>query len=44
MDYAIILDLHSGSKVKKHIGLNPDFAVATYCGLKNFVATLVSRF
>jgi len=24
--------------------LNPDYAVATYCGLKNLAATLVSRF
>jgi hypothetical protein len=26
------------------ITLNPDFAAATYCGLKNLAATLVSRF
>jgi hypothetical protein len=24
--------------------LNPDYAVDTYCGLKNLAATLVSRF
>jgi len=24
--------------------LNPDYAVATYCGLKNLATTIVSRF
>ncbi|MFO8163795.1 MAG: hypothetical protein R6T98_04605, partial [Desulfatiglandales bacterium] len=27
-----------------HPDFNPDYAVATYCGLKNLAATLLSRF
>jgi hypothetical protein len=32
------------SPPKKPINLNPEFAVAIYCGLKILAATLVSRF
>ncbi|MFO8163992.1 MAG: MFS transporter [Thermodesulfobacteriota bacterium] len=30
--------------VGERVSFNPDYAVATYCGLKNLAATIVSRF
>ncbi len=41
MSYDDILRLAAKREDK---ALNPDFAIAIYCGLKNLAATLVSRF
>jgi hypothetical protein len=43
-DHANLLERISIGFIAGGLIFNPDFAVATYCGLKNLAATLVSRF